>query len=329
MAATNPVLLGSFYISIISKSVKIDEEKLKESAKQWAGEKLTIPDWKAPVLPDNADDATVDFLGLGCAIDFAFTDFKTGKKYEAAYNGVKYTGSYGMWAALKRGVEEGERLLDGSYLASMSKDDSGRLLERDGPIPLFEERHKIFREIGKVLEKKYDSHFHNLLRKSENRIFNGGGGVVERLVSEFPSFRDTWSYNGSQVQFNKRAQLFPGLLQGKFLGCGVTLFPEQDVRELTVFPDYQLPRALAALGILKYSPALKEKIDNGKLIEKGSKEEIEIRANTVVAAKKIEDEIIKAKPESGVNALHIDYKLWSEGRKIKEGRHHLTKTTAY
>lgn len=329
MATANPVLLGSVYVSNVSRSVRIDPEKLKEVARRFSEEQLVIPDWKAPVLPDKADKETIDFIGLGCAIDFAFTHFDSGKKYEATYNDIKFSGSYGMWASLKRGIDEGERLLDGAYLAKMSKKDTRRLLERDSRIPLLKERHEIFNEVGRVLVDKYEGHFHNLLRKSDNRIFNDGKGVVERLTGDFPSFRDVWYYNGSKVQFDKRAQLFPGLLQGKFLGCGTELFPEQDVKQLTVFADYQLPRALEALGILRYSKSLKERIDGGKLIAKGSTEEIEIRANTVVAAKRIEEAISYRNPGSNISALHIDYKLWSEGRKIKEGRHHLTKTTAY
>lgn len=341
MAYANPVLLGSIYVCSGSKSVQMDPVRIEELAKQWATEKLEIPDWRAPVLPDNQgrdpstfpdgqDKLIIDFLGVGTAIDSAFTNFETGEKYKATFNGVTYSGAYGMWGAFMRSLSEGEPINDGAYLAKLTKNDAKRILERDGPIPLFEDKYNVLVETGEVLVEKFEGHFYNLLRKSEKRVFNNGNGVVELLVSNFPSFDDFSYFNHTKVSYNKRAQLLAGLLQGKFLGTGVTLFPEQDVRALTIFADYQVPRAEEALGMLVYSKALKEKIEAGKLIPKDSKEENEIRANAIVAAFRLGEEINKRRsPENQVNALHMDYKLWSEGRKIKEGRHHLTKTTAY
>jgi hypothetical protein len=193
---------------------------------------------------------------------------------------------------------------------------------------MFQERLRILREIGRVLNQKYNSHFARVVEYSGNRAFDGGRGVVERLLADFPSFIDRYQYGNDLVVLNKRAQLAVGMIQGRFLGEGVELFPRSDIDSLTVFAGYELPRSLNAMGVLRYTDALSSRINEGRVIDRGSPEEIEIRANTVFVAKVLQDEINGIRKDD-VNALNIDYKLWSEGRNFKDAKHHLTKTTAY
>lgn len=108
---------------------------------------------------------------------------------------------------------------------------------------------------------------------------------------------------------------------------GTGLFPIKDVDRLTVFADYELPKTLHHLGILDYSPELDRKIREGARIEAGSREELELRAHTIYAAK-----IARAGPtQSGrqVGPLGVDYALWSLGVNLKHVSHYLTDTTAY
>ena len=324
----NPVLESVMPVVKKSTHVSIDWAKLKEVARKYAGEELIVPDWRAPVFPAETNRDTLAFFLLGNSINFAFSDFRTGIKYETEYAGIPFRGAFGMWAALKRGIDGGVPLLDGRYLERVSGVELKTLFEGNILIPMFEERLKILREVGRVLNQKYNSHFARVVEYSGNRAFDGGRGVVERLLADFPSFADRYQYGNNLVILNKRAQLAVGMIQGRFLSEGVELFPRSDIDLLTVFADYELPRSLNAMGILKYTDALSGRINEGRTIGKGSLEEIEIRANTVFAAKLLQDEINGIRKED-VNALNIDYKLWSEGKNFKDAKHHLTETTAY
>lgn len=328
MASYNPVLDSVKPVAKRSAFVSIDLEKLKEVARKYAGEELIVPDWKAPVFPSNNNRDTIAFFLLGNSINFAYSDFKTGVKYETEYQGMPWKGAFGMWAALKRGIDGGVPLLDGKYLAGISEAQMKSLFEGNIVIPMLPERLEIFREVGRVLNAHYGSHFAGVVEKSGNRLFDGGKGTVERLVYHFPSFGDRWQYGNLLAIFNKRAQLAAGMVQGRFLGDGIELFPRSEVDMLTVFADYELPKILNAMGILRYTNTLSNAINEGKMIERGSFVEIEIRANTIVAAQLLQDEINSVRDEK-VNALNIDFKLWSEGKNFKDAKHHLTETTAY
>jgi hypothetical protein len=324
----NPVLESARAVVGKSVHVSIDRAKLKEVARRYAGEELIVPDWRGPVFPSETDRDTSAFFLLGNSINFAFSDFSTGIKYETEYAGIPFRGAFGMWAALKRGIDAGAPLLDGRYLEGISEGELGRLLEGNILIPMFQERLEILREVGRVLNQKYDSHFARVVEKSGNRAFDRGRGVVERLVIDFPSFADQYRYGDGLVIFNKRAQLAVGMMQGRFLSEGVELFPGSDIDLLTVFAGDELPKILNAMGILRYTESLSSRINEGRPIEKGSPEEIEMRASAIVVGKLLQDKINGIRKED-VNALNIDYRLRSEGKNYRGAKHHLTETTAY
>lgn len=327
---SNPVLNTTRRVVERSRIVSINPDKLIETAEKWAGQDLVIPSWNEPVFPKGADSTLIDFMFTTSSIDFQFTWRDTGKKYVFITNdGTSFSGAYGMHAALKEAFDSGVPILDGVYLAEMTLDRARSLFEKSSPVPMLAERAEILREIGTVLVKKYGGHFHNLVSESGNRIFDNGGGVVERLTEDFPSFKDYAIYDNRFVLFNKRAQLAPALVEGRFLGEGKTLFPQSDVEALTVFADYQLPKILNYLGILVYPQELADRIARRELIPKGGWEEVEIRAWTIWVAKMLEKKINQINPSKNINTLQMDFQLWSSGRGIKGLEHHFTETTAY
>lgn len=91
---------------------------------------------------------------------------------------------------------------------------------------------------------------------------------------------------------------------------------------LTVAADYQLPKVLEAMGILEYSQELKHKIDNHIELPENSKEEIAIRAATIIAC-----EYLASKHNLPITS--IDRWLWLARNDFKDKKFHLTKTTAY
>jgi hypothetical protein len=327
----NPVLPDCELALDLAKYVTINAEAVDLVASRFAAEDMKIPDWRLPVYPAENNPATVDFFMLGNSINFAFRDFDTKKDFTRIYAGQEWRGAMAMWASLKLALDSGEPILDSSYLAQVSDKEVEQIFLGVNQIPLVQERARIFREVGEVLQRKYDGSFYNLVEDSNHFLFNKGKGIVERLTKDFPSFNDSAAYTSLLVHFNKRAQLAPGMLYGRFRNRGV--FSVEDIDELTVFADYGLPKTMRHLGMLVYTPELANLVDSQQLIESKSEAEIEMRAGTICAANMLIKKIneyrdTRKNPEKAVNALHIDYKLWSESRNIKSP-HHLTKTTDY
>jgi len=323
----NQVLESTRFLIESPKHVFINKEKLEETAKRLANEELKIPNWNMPTLLEGKTNEVIDFFFLGNTINFAYVDFKTKEKFAVEYQGKTWIGAMAMWACLKKAYEtEFPYLLEGGFLQDISVWEFEDIFKGSIRIPLFEERLAIFREVGEVLCNQYDGYFHNLVEESNQRLFDNGKGIVERLTKDFPSFDDSAQYEDRIVRFDKRAQLAPGTLYGRFRNQGE--FVVQDIDELTVFADYSVPKTLRGLEILVYEKSLAEKVDNQILIPKHSLEELEIRASTIHASQMLIDRINEIKGQKAVNALHIDYKLWWESRNFS-APHHLTYTTDY
>jgi hypothetical protein len=325
--STNEVLDSTEELVRDSKYLKINSYAIGIIAEELAKQKFRLPDWKMEVFPEKSTTA-INFFFLGNSINFAFMDFNSKIKYEKDFNGKKWSGATGMWASLKNALNEGIPILNADYLANIKEDNMRSIFAGKIEIPLLTERTKIFNEVGRVLAGKYNGDFYNLIQASNNKLFDNGNGIVERLVRDFPSFDDSCFYNGKKIKFYKRAQLAPAMIYGRCKNEGVDLF--EDIGELTAFADYQLPKSLRSMLILSYGEELAKKVDNQELIEKDSLMELELRAATVHASKKLLDKINEQRNEisNPINICHLDYMLWLEGRKLKTN-HHLTITTNY
>lgn len=83
-----------------------------------------------------------------------------------------------------------------------------------------------------------------------------------------------------------------------------------------MFADYRVPQSLQALGILKYSDDLLEKIKNNVVLEYGSNEEMEIRGcsiHCVELLRKEIDNLVKNDADADqkpINSVIIDFYLW-------------------
>jgi len=94
-----------------------------------------------------------------------------------------------------------------------------------------------------------------------------------------------------------------------------------DISNLTVFADYQVPRVMQKVGILKYHPDLYKAI--GMYIEFPSDSTIEkaLRAATILAGHEISEQY-------NIPAAKIDNWLWTK-RNDCVHPHHLTDTSRY
>jgi len=228
-----------------------------------------------------------------------------------------------MMAGLKRAYDAGTPILEGEYLASVSRRDLEQICTGNIEMPMLDERVTIFREIGNVLEKRYDGRFHHFLLAGPPTT----SAALERLIEAFPSFRDVSEYRGRRVVFQKRAQLLLWQLHARFRASGY--FALEDPGELTVFADYIVPVALRVLGITSYSDALEAAINGREIIPRDSEEEVEIRAATIWACHLLTRAINARRPaDRQVIDPVVDTRLWTHYHET-HWPHHLTVTTAY
>jgi hypothetical protein len=83
------------------------------------------------------------------------------------------------------------------------------------------------------------------------------------------------------------------------------------------------------LGIIEYVPKLAQKIDSYELIASETREEVEIRANTVWAVEMIRQDLSKRFGQ--VTSAQVDTMLWkkSQEKTGDEKPYHRTLTIAY
>jgi len=134
-----------------------------------------------------------------------------------------------------------------------------------------------------------------------NKLF-GDDGLVPQLAILFPSYDDraTFEKDGEthEAIFWKRAQLAAGMLRGRF-GPN-TLFDEDEVKELTIYADYELPRVARALRILKYGPELSHYVDNSIPVPVGSMMELEPRGAIIHVARGLTNLVNKYRSEEAM-----------------------------
>ncbi|MCK4787827.1 MAG: hypothetical protein KAV87_29000, partial [Desulfobacteraceae bacterium] len=143
----------------------------------------------------------------------------------------------------------------------------------------------------------------------------------------FSSFNDVVEYQGQKVFFYKRAQILTADLYGAFNGKKWGSFTDMD--KITAFADYKLPQVLRHLGIMRYTHSLAQKVDQEIMLESGSPEEIEIRANTIQAVELIRQEL--AQKGKAFRSFEIDWLLWNLGQNdaFRKKPYHKTLTIFY
>jgi hypothetical protein len=171
--------------------------------------------------------------------------------------------------------------------------------------PLLEERIKHLNELKKdgleFCHEIENSYFIiNLQDKNLEYFFN-------LLISSFPGF--------ASDMFLKRASLFFQQLNRRF---GIM---KNEMNQLFVPADYQIPKMLNFLGCLEYSEDLQNAIETDQLLPKHSLPECEIRSATILAIKNICF-------LTNLNVSQVDSYLFLR-RHLCDNKFHLTITTDY
>lgn len=232
-------------------------------------------------------------------------------------------GYWALAAALTRGVDDHPDLLDARFLADLDPKVLERVLHGEGEIPLFAERWRNARELGRVLRDRWNG--------DPIRVVSAAGGSAPELArwvaESFSSFDDVALFEGREVRFLKRAQILVADLWGAFSGRGHGSF--RDLDQLTAFADYKLPQVLRAWGILRYGASLSRRIARLVPLPAGSSDEIEIRASTLWAVELLRGALAERGLE--LSSTEVDWLLWDAGQARLSGMkpYHRTRTIYY
>ena len=300
------VLESARFVARESRFVRIDEAAVSRFAGMLAEKIVSPPAWDGVHHYAGRPEETAAWILVLDTINFCFWPPEGEEAWSVRIDGGFVSGYNGLARALRRAMEEGVPLADAGFLAGLSAADLERILGGCGRLQLMQERARALRELGGALERDYGGKAVRLLDAPKG----WAGDLVRLLAKKCPSFRDTAVYRERAVYFYKRGQILAADLHGALGGLGWGFF--HDLGRLTAFADYKLPQVLRDLGVLVYEAGLAERVDRRELLEPGSSEEVEIRANTIVAV----DRLRESASTGGrrLRAFEIDGILWQMGQ---------------
>jgi hypothetical protein len=302
-----------------SRYVHIDESALASLA-PGLSRRLKRPEWDGQGLPVDETERTANLLLVLDALNFSFWG---DPRWQVGQDGDVVNGYRALVACLARAVREGVPIADAHYLATMSAGDLAHVLRGENSIPWLDRRLENLHEVGEALLRRHDGSFARAIESC------GGSAVrlVKLVVDTFLSFEDVADHSGGEVRFYKRAQILAADLHGAFKGESWGRFGDLD--QLTAFADYKLPQILRHMGILVYLPSLAQKIEARFLLPASSREEVEIRANTIWAVELLRRAL--ARHGGDLRAFELDWWLWGEAQRFgpTDDPYHLTRTVYY
>ncbi len=146
---------------------------------------------------DFRDDVQLTFIRD--VVNFCFWAEKDQPKWQVEWpkGEIIAGGAYGLNACFCRAIAEKVPILEAEYLNRMKLPEVKRLFRgaNNTEIPLIEKRLENFNEAGRILIKKFNGHFVNVLQMAGNDAIK----LVKLICQNFPSFRDQTKYNGQKV----------------------------------------------------------------------------------------------------------------------------------
>ena len=275
----------------------------------------------SPSIIDSLEfNEKLKFVTLLNSISFCFWHIP---KWQISYKNKLFDGSWGMVAAISKSIENNKRLLDFNYLKSLSIEDFNVIVEDDTKLLLRKERVKILNEVASKMIKSFSSNVYELIKSAKFDAIL----LQNILLTEFTSFIDSSVYNNQLVHFNKRAQLLAADLNYLLIKNGEKGL--KNIESITACADYKIPYILREFGIIKYSNELSKIVDNRIQIEKGSNEEVEIRAHAIWVVELMKQEYNKL--GISIESHQINDFLWmiSQIKNPIYKPYHLTITTSY
>lgn len=315
LQSVQPVIEGS-------RHVRTDEQAVERVASWLAYEEFGGPGSATaePLERTRSIELTM-FINT---LNFAFTDFTTSTKFEVeGPDGRTLSDSEAMFRCIDLALAAGVPLTDGRYQAEVTADQLRDIFRGNIEMPMLDERAEMLNQVGRVLAERYDGSFARFIDSCPPKLYHDGEGVLERLLEEFPRFRDVSDWHGHEVQLLKLPQL---ALWTMHAGGHVRL---ADLERMTAFADYIVPVALRLFGVFEYTADLEERINTGQLIPRDSDEEIEIRAHSLHATALLTEAVNRIRPEHlRIVIPQLDFRLWKTYH-ATFWPHHLTRTVMY
>lgn len=304
------VVDNSSYVRINEKNIENVISLLKESKKEsWLDSNYLD-------LEKYSQDQILMYMILCESLNFCYWDSNV--KWKMEYRGEWYSGSFGLFYAISKAIQNGYDLLNIKYLENITIKQFDEIFKGTTSIPLLKERYDIIKQL--VYELKNIKNLSILLDSNDDVE------LLNKIISNFSNFRDISIYKGQEIYFFKRAILLVGDLILNVLSIKEKVRNDDNMLGCA---DYKIPQVLRHLGILEYSDELADIIDSEQIIEHDSEMEIEIRANMLYAIELIKNKLY----QKGIimNSVQIDNALWllSKNKEFKDKPHHLTKTIYY
>lgn len=317
------VLETAHHVAEISSHVRIRKEAVVDFSRRLYEDGIKVPLWNKTYHCCEGAQETVSYLLVLDALNFCFWPPGKENRWEVTWRSESLSGYFALAASLTRAMQSGVPLGRAEYLAGLSVEMLREILGGRGKLQLMEERVRILNELGYIL----DAHYHGEASALVAAAGSSAEKLVGLLVEGIPSFRDVSEYRGKPVYFYKRAQIFCADLYGAFEGRKWGHF--EDIEQLTAFADYKLPQVLRELNILHYDHELAQRVDNKEPLAPGSSEEVEIRANTILAVDLIREEAASLGRQ--LRNFEIDWILWDLGQQdgFTSRPHHNTVTIFY
>lgn len=308
------------FVAEWSEHVSIDRAALASYCKELVPEALRqSSEWDSELHFAGEDELTIAYVFVLDTVNFSFWG---DPKWRRPYQGAWLDGYWALAEALAAEATANPAFFAPEGLAELDAETLGKVLGGSPTIPLLEARAANLRELGRWLAVRFGGTFSNVLRETGPDAVE----LVHLLVSELLSFQDEAVYRGQVVRFYKRAQILASDLYGAFRGQGWGKLDR--MRALTAFADYKLPQILRHRGILCYSDALAHLVDNKVLLDAGSSQEVEIRANTIWVVELMGKEL----QSLGIDApsYQLDWLLWHASQDSERMKpYHRTRTIYY
>ncbi|KZV73223.1 hypothetical protein PENSPDRAFT_742536 [Peniophora sp. CONT] len=349
LEATSLVTINAAGVSAAARYIRDSMHEAQYTPRTWRTHPLHM-------LPPNdgtleGAEPVLNWIFLVSALNFSFwSELGDAERYAVEWRAgwtsperERWTGYWSLVAAIDRALDEGIPITDPAFYASPEAcpDELVRHVFRAASdskegMPLLEERIAILREVGSILTNDYNGSFLKFAQ-----AINAPRGLTPLLLSRavtstFPSFRDETLLPGTNksVQFWKRTQILSAEAWAAFYPEDTTrithpLFPGGGAETLTMFADYRIPQILHHLGLLNYPRELVEKLEGSVVLEHGCREEISIRASSIVAVERVAEEMHRMQQkESAGNgrplqvqacSVLIDFYLWDLAKRIESG----------
>lgn len=259
---------------------------------------------------DLSIDKIVNFMLLYQAIGFCFWGLP--KWTITTENNEKYDGSTALMYVFVSNIDF---FSDFKKVENMTLDEFKKFMAGNVEIPLLQERYEILVNVSKIVNEKMNGNFYEYTKNAVRDI-----DLINIIINNFPSFRDTRIYLNKEIYFYKLASLLTSdILHARAIKEGIKV----DYSNIAGCSDYKIPQILRALKITEYSDYLCGLVDSQELIPENDPLEVEIRASVI----EVERYIVE---KTNICGIEINDFLWLKSKEIKSSKpYHLTKTTSY